>query len=97
MGLAESDDGGRTVWLGRLFEWCYGQSFASWCLISLGGNMASAAILIGACWVFARVFDRSRIFTKPQPLTVSDVGFTVGAIFFNAVVAVVGWVLWRHG
>lgn len=81
----------------RIFEWCNQQSFVSWCGLSLIGNLLAAAVSILACWCFARVLAPRRIFSSPQPLTSTDFMLTIGTIFFNSVVVVVGWVLWQQG
>ena len=81
----------------QIFEWCYEQSFSSWCWISLVGNVAAAGVSIFGCWLLAHFFRRDRIFTAPQPLTASDLIFSVSAVVLNSLVAVIGWVLWHQG
>ncbi len=81
----------------QLFDWAYQQSITSWCWISLLGNVAAAGISILSCWLLAQLFRRNRIFDTPQPLTASDIAFSISAIAFNSLVAVIGWLLWKHG
>ena len=81
----------------RLFEWFYEQSFVSWCWISLGGNLVAAGVSIFGCWLLSHSFQSSRIFKTPQPLTLTDVVLSIGAIFTNSLIGVIGWMLWHQG
>jgi sterol desaturase/sphingolipid hydroxylase (fatty acid hydroxylase superfamily) len=80
-----------------LFDWCHQQSIASWCWFSLATNAALAGVSMLSCWLLFRLFRQKQIFKSPQPLTTTDIFLSVGAIFFNSSISVIGWVLWQRG
>lgn len=70
---------------------------ALWCWLSVAGNVVAAAISVFGCWLLSQIFRRHRIFETSQPLTATDILYSISAVALNSLVAVIGWILWKQG
>jgi len=62
--------------------------------------LANAAIFLGSvalCAILGRAFARRRLFRGWEPLRQVEIAAAIGSIFFNSVVSVLGWMLWKQG
>lgn len=47
------------------------------------------------CWLLGCFFARNRIFQQWEPLRFIEIAAAIGSIFFNTIVSVFGWYLWK--
>ena len=80
-----------------LFDFFYAQSLASWCAISLVGNTLGMLLSVLVCHVISKHFQARKLFPATKPITRSDILLAGVCNNLNSSVAVVGWLLWKHG
>lgn len=63
----------------------------------LVANLAIFTISVACCWLLGRGFRQKRLFERWEPLRISELFASCGAIFLNAAISMVGWLMWRNG
>ncbi len=65
-----------------------------WLLVQ---NLLQLALCVGGGWLVVRMFLRNRIFEAPDKLTNREVWLSICCVFFNTLVALAGWAMWKAG
>ncbi len=60
-------------------------------------NILQFFLCVGAGLLLIKLFSARRIYQAPEPLTKKELLLAAGCVFFNSLVAFVGWLLWKNG
>lgn len=80
-----------------MLEFLKNQSMTGICLLFLAANFGIFTTSVISCWLLGVVFNGKRIFSRWEPLKVSEILSALGAVILNSLVSVAGWMAWREG
>lgn len=66
-------------------------------LIFLAANFGIFTASVVSCWLLGVVIKGKRIFSRWEPLKLSEILSALGAVILNSLVSVIGWMAWRDG
>jgi sterol desaturase/sphingolipid hydroxylase (fatty acid hydroxylase superfamily) len=80
-----------------VIDWLHNLTFFAACAWALAMNVGLFLLSITTGQWLVRRFRNRPVTSAPDPIESAEIWLSIGCVLLNALVAVVGWLLWTHG